>query len=232
MKKSRFFAELSETYASEIDDLVSDSAGKTVLQSRLKEKRDEIHAILPMIEFAPEMVAVAFYEAFGFKDSAVLLRAVTNEPGHPHFPQWNFVKGSLSIADWAKPLIEATLREEGGDAFLVTTVGLEFLRHIERTHYLIYVIDMSGIDDRDPIEDYRKLRRELKLYNAALLKRPSLIVANKMDMPASAANLKRFRSATRTKPLPAVAELGEGLDAVRAALHDHFFPQPKRSRGA
>ena len=111
-------------------------------------------------------------------------------------------------------------------------LGHDFLRHIERTHYLIYVIDMSGIDDRDPVEDYRKLRRELKLYNAALLKRPSLIVANKMDMPASAANLKRFRSATRTKPLPAVAELGEGLDAVRAALHDHFFPQPKRSRRA
>ena len=107
MKKSRFFAELSHTYASEIDDLLSDSEGKTVLQSRLKEKRDAIHAILPMIEFAPEMVAVAFYEAFQFKDSALMLRAVTNEPGQPS---------------------AAALREEGGDAFLVTTVGLEFLR--------------------------------------------------------------------------------------------------------
>ena len=128
MKKSRFFAELSHTYASEIDDLLSDSEGKTVLQSRLKEKRDAIHAILPMIEFAPEMVAVAFYEAFQFKDSALMLRAVTNEPGQPSFPAWNVVKGSLGIAEWAKPLIAAALREEGGDAFLVITVGLEFLR--------------------------------------------------------------------------------------------------------
>lgn len=128
MKKSRFFAELLETYTSEIDDLLSDSQGKTVLQSRLKEKRDSIDAILPMIEFAPEMVAVAFYEAFQFKDSALLLRAVTNEPGQPSFPAWNIVKGSLGIAEWAKPLITTALREEGGDTFLVTTVGLEFLR--------------------------------------------------------------------------------------------------------
>lgn len=153
MKKSRFFAELSETYASEIDDLVSDSAGKTVLQSRLKEKRDEIHAILPMIEFAPEMVAVAFYEAFGFKDSALLLRAVTNEPGHPHFPQWNVVKGSLSIADWAKPLIEAALREEGGDTFLVTTVGLEFLRLKDTGNIHAAAHDESEKHDSDDEED-------------------------------------------------------------------------------
>jgi len=57
-----------------------------------------------------------------------MLRAVTNEPGQLSFPAWNVVKGSLGIAEWAKPLIAAALREEGGDAFLVTTVGLEFLR--------------------------------------------------------------------------------------------------------
>jgi hypothetical protein len=128
MKKSRFFAELSNTYASEIDDLLSDSEGKTVLQKRLKEKRDEIHSILPMIEFAPEMVAVVFYDAFHFQDSALLLRAITSEPGRPDFPQWKVMKGSLSVAEWALPLVDATLREEGGDIFLVTTVALEFLR--------------------------------------------------------------------------------------------------------
>lgn len=128
MKKSRYFAELSNTYASEIDDLLSDSEGKSVLQKRLKEKRDEIQSILPMIEFAPEMVAPVFYDAFQFQDAALLLRAITSEPGRPDFPQWKVMKGSLGLANWAMPLIEATLREEGGDAFLVTTVVLEFLR--------------------------------------------------------------------------------------------------------
>ena len=67
MKKSRYFAELMESYSAEIDDLVSDSEGKSVLQKRLAIKRQELPAILPMIEFSPEMVAVAFYDAFTVK---------------------------------------------------------------------------------------------------------------------------------------------------------------------
>ena len=153
MKKSRFFAELSETYSSEIDDLLSDSAGKSVLQARLKEKRDEIHAILPMIEFAPEMVAVAFYDAFGFKDSALPLRVVSNEPGWPSFPQWDELKEALSIAAWAKPLIEASLQEEGGDTFLATTVGLEFIRLKDTGNVHAAAHDESEKDDSDEEDD-------------------------------------------------------------------------------
>lgn len=128
MKKSRFFAELAHTYSSEIDDLLSDSEGKTVLQSRLKEKRQAFDALLPMIEFAPEMVAVVFYDAFTFKDPAIIQRAVLNEPGRSGFPSWKTLKATLGIAAWAEPLIGATLNEEGGDAFLVTTATLEFIR--------------------------------------------------------------------------------------------------------
>lgn len=128
MKKSRFFAELANTYSSEVDDLLSDSEGKTVLQSRLKQKRQAFDAILPMIEFAPEMVAVAFYDAFTFKDPAVIQRAVLNEPGRSGFPAWKTLKGTLGIAAWAEPLIGATLNEEGGDTFLVITATLEFIR--------------------------------------------------------------------------------------------------------
>ena len=128
MKKSRFFAELANTYSSEIDDLLSDSEGKTVLQSRLKQKRQAFDAILPMIEFAPEMVAVAFYDAFTFKDPAVIQRAVLNEPGRSGFPSWKALKATLGIAAWAEPLIGATLNEEGGDTFLVITATLEFIR--------------------------------------------------------------------------------------------------------
>jgi hypothetical protein len=128
MKKSRFFAELAHTYSSEIDDLLSDSEGKTVLQSRLKEKRQAFDALLPMIEFAPEMVAVTFYDAFTFKDPAVIQRAVLNEPGRSAFPSWKALKATLIIAPWAEPLIGATLNEEGGDTFLVITATLEFIR--------------------------------------------------------------------------------------------------------
>ena len=60
MKKSRYFSDLIKNYIDEIDDLVTDSEGKSVLQKRLNEKRREIDAILPMIEFSPEMVCGRF----------------------------------------------------------------------------------------------------------------------------------------------------------------------------
>lgn len=128
MKKSRFFAELANTYTSEVDDLLSDSEGKNVLQTRLKEKRQAFSSLLPMIEFAPEMVAVSFYDAFNFKDTAAIQLAVLNEPGRSSFPSWKKLQPTIGIAEWAQPLISATLKEEGGDSFLVITAALEFIR--------------------------------------------------------------------------------------------------------
>ena len=68
------------------------------------------------------------------------------------------------------------------------------------------------------IEDYRTLRNELDQYRHELLLRPSVIVANKMDLPESADNLVAFRKATRTKPLPVSALTGEGIDDLKEAL--------------
>jgi hypothetical protein len=66
VKKSYYFAELSSSYDAEIQDLLNDSEGKSALKGRLKEKRQELASILPMIEFAPEMVVPVFYDAFSF----------------------------------------------------------------------------------------------------------------------------------------------------------------------
>lgn len=72
-------------------------------------------------------------------------------------------------------------------------LGHQFLRHIERTRVIIHVIDMSGMEGRDPYEDYVTINEELKQYNMRLTERPQVIVANKMDMPDSEENLKKFR---------------------------------------
>ena len=72
-------------------------------------------------------------------------------------------------------------------------LGHRFLRHIERCALLLLIIDMAGVDNRDPSDDYKHLLAELKLYDPALLKKPRLVAANKMDLPAAAANLQRFR---------------------------------------
>lgn len=71
-------------------------------------------------------------------------------------------------------------------------LGIQFLRHIERCRVILHVIDMSGQEGRDPYEDYLKINNELKQYKMRLLERPQIIVANKMDLPESQANLAEF----------------------------------------
>ena len=129
MKKSPYFTNLLRSYIDEIEDLLTDSEGKSVFQRRLKDKRQEMDAILAMIDYSPEMVAVVFYDAFGFPSADVMHQLVQNEPEHAGFLAWSELEKSLTVAPWAEPLIAVTLNVEGGDAFLVTTAALEFLRN-------------------------------------------------------------------------------------------------------
>jgi len=128
VKKSRYFSDLITSYMDEVDDLVTDSEGKSVLQKRLNEKRREIDAILPMIGFSPEMVSVAFYGAFDFNSAEIMQQVVLSEPGDDTFFAWDELESELTVSDWARPLIESSLKVEGGDVFLVVTAALEFMR--------------------------------------------------------------------------------------------------------
>ncbi|MBP1914911.1 GTPase ObgE [Lederbergia galactosidilytica] len=73
-------------------------------------------------------------------------------------------------------------------------LGHQFLRHIERTRVIVHVIDMSGMEGRDPFEDFQTINQELEKYNLRLMERPQIIVANKMDMPEAEENLSVFRN--------------------------------------
>ena len=72
-------------------------------------------------------------------------------------------------------------------------LGLQFLRHIERTKVLLHVLDMSGIEGRDPFEDYQTIQEELRNHDSSILNKPQLIIANKMDMPDSIDHLALFK---------------------------------------
>ncbi len=128
MKKSRYFSELATRYLDELDDLATDSEGRAALQQRLADKRSVLPAMLSMIEFSPEMVAVMFYEAFTFKSGEALHALVQTEPELADWPAWAALAPALRLQAWAEPLVAATLRADGGDAFLVATAGLEFIR--------------------------------------------------------------------------------------------------------
>lgn len=72
-------------------------------------------------------------------------------------------------------------------------LGHEFLKHIERTNILIHVLDISGIEGRDPLEDFDKINNELKSYNKNLENKKQIVYANKMDLPGSEENLERLK---------------------------------------
>lgn len=128
MNKSNYFGEIASAYDAEMDDLTSDSEGKSVLAARLKDKRKEIDALLQMAEFAPEMVIPVFHRAFTFRTPAVMARAALCEPDDDDFALWDDVADSIGIEAWAAPIVEKALAVDGGDRFMVTAAVAEFLR--------------------------------------------------------------------------------------------------------
>ena len=113
-------------------------------------------------------------------------------------------------------------------------LGHQFLRHIERTRVLLHLIDMAGTDGRDPVDDLGMVAEELRRYNPALAKRPQLIVANKMDVPAAAGHLKRLRVKYKGRRVyPISCATGEGLESLLKAvwtLVNRARSQPKAKR--
>lgn len=72
-------------------------------------------------------------------------------------------------------------------------LGHEFLRHVERTKLLVHVVDVSGIEGRDAVEDFDTINAELEKYNRVLASRPQVVAANKMDIPGSEENYLHFK---------------------------------------
>lgn len=100
-------------------------------------------------------------------------------------------------------------------------LGHAFLRHIQRCKILVFLLDMAGTDNREPWDDYRKLLAELELYDPALLEKPRMVVANKMDEPQAVENLKKFkRRVPKTRVLQMAAAFDEGIESFKDALRD------------
>ena len=123
----------------------------------------------------------------------------------------DYVRGDkrLLLAD-IPGLIEGASENRG--------LGHRFLRHVERCALLLIIVDMAGTDGRDPAEDYRQLVNELKLYDPALLKKPRLVAANKMDLPLAAPNLTKFKRRYRVDTIKISCLEGTGLEQLKKEL--------------
>ncbi len=93
-------------------------------------------------------------------------------------------------------------------------LGHSFLRHIERTRVIVHIVDISGCEGRDPVEDYKIINKELYDYSPVLAERPQFVVANKSELPGSEENLKRLQEYLGDTP----------IFKVSAATRDGFTP--------
>lgn len=107
-------------------------------------------------------------------------------------------------------LIEGSSRGRG--------LGDKFLRHVERTKIIIHLVDISGCEGRNPVEDYRIVNKELRNYSEGLYRKPQLIAANKMDLAGADSNLKRFMKAVKKRVYPISALKKEGLEELIEAI--------------
>ena len=121
-------------------------------------------------------------------------------------------------------------------------LGLAFLKHLERSRVLVYVIDMAGTDNREPWNDYEILAAEIRGYSAEMAERPCIVLANKMDEEAAKENLPKFISETGVTPIPVCCGRPEtesspavpsmGMDDFKRELRRLVNPPPPgRRRG-
>ncbi|HEY1718193.1 MAG TPA: GTPase ObgE [Verrucomicrobiae bacterium] len=126
--------------------------------------------------------------------------------------------GIVEYADWKRltvcdvpGLIEGAHKNVG--------LGYKFLRHIQRCKILVLLLDMAGTDGRKPWDDYKQLLSELELYDPALLEKPRLVVANKMDEAVAEKNLKQFKTKIKkVKVLPISAAFDQGMEKFRETI--------------
>lgn len=95
----------------------------------------------------------------------------------------------ISVAD-LPGLVEGAHENKG--------LGHNFLRHVERVHGIVYVIDAAGVDGRNPVDDLTQLLLELELYEPSLINKPALVFANKVDLPSAEANLVEMRKLVKS----------------------------------
>lgn len=156
------------------------------------------------------------------------------------FTTLNPIVGTMVYHDFAKiriadvpGIIEGASKGVG--------LGFAFLKHLERSRVMVYVIDMAGTDGREPWEDYRVLAKEIAGYSAELPERPSIVVANKMDKAAARKNLRRFVRETGVTPIALCCEAGQkelreyadlkdwegpvGMDEFKRVLRDVVKPK-------
>ncbi len=152
--------------------------------------------------------------------STLLARVSAARPKIADYP-FTTLKPQLGIAelDPERRLVLADIPGLIAGAHHGAGLGLDFLRHIERTRVLVHLIDMVPPDGRNPLDAYRTVRQELLAYSPRLAAKPELLVPNKMDLPGAAAALADLRQQLPGRNLLGISAVsGAGLKSLLEAV--------------
>jgi GTP-binding protein len=121
--------------------------------------------------------------------------------------------------DWADPFVVADIPGLIEGAHSGAGLGIQFLRHIERTRVLIHLVDAAGINPDDPLADYQTIQKELVSYNPELGEKPQLLVLSKMDLPGADEGAGAFqRQFDEVEILRVSSHTGDGLQQLKSQL--------------
>lgn len=161
-------------------------------------------------------VGLLGYPSVGKSSILRKVSAAQPEVAAYHFTTLNPILGVINLPDH-RSFVMADIPGLIDGASEGVGLGHDFLRHIERTKILIHVVDVSGIEGRDPIEDYEKINAELAKYSEKLARKRQVVAANKIDLLGDSDNLERlmdYMTAHGVEVYPICAMTGEGMDKL------------------
>mgnify|MGYP000859843188 CR=1 FL=1 len=138
-------------------------------------------------------VGLVGYPSVGKSSLVASCSAARPEIADYHFTTLTPVLGVVQT-DYEKSFVMADIPGLIEGAADGVGLGHDFLRHVERTRLILHIVDASGIEGRDPVEDYYRINAELKKYSEKIASRTQILVANKMDLPEAAENLPRLEA--------------------------------------
>ena len=182
-------------------------------------------------------VGLVGYPSVGKSSLVASCSAARPEIADYHFTTLTPVLGVVQT-DYEKSFVMADIPGLIEGAADGVGLGHDFLRHVERTRLILHIVDASGIEGRDPVEDYHKINAELARYSEKIAQRTQILVANKIDLPSSNEHLPRLRELAAREGLTffaisAATRAGvqELIDHVGTWLDTHV-PEPETEEDA
>ncbi|SHI82290.1 GTP-binding protein [Anaerovibrio lipolyticus DSM 3074] len=215
----------------------ANSANRAPTFAELGEPGESRNLILELKLLAD--VGLVGYPSVGKSSLVAAVSAARPEIAEYHFTTITPVLGVVSVGDIddERTFVMADIPGFIDGASEGVGLGHDFLRHVERTKVIVHIVDASGVEGRDPVEDYYKINKELKIYSEKIARRPQILAANKMDLPGAQENFERLKELAEKEgieifPISAATRQGtkELIQRVAQVL-DEYVEEPDVEEG-